>query len=242
MRLASLLLATQVFVDYDQQLGALGPPTVGSGFWHSPVNPGSSGQNRNVGKYDDPTTGTGTNLSRVTSTMPPGLGSGNGYELRWSFRGADGPYPSGDTLLRVFSNSTTSPILDLTRRLQVDVYSRHPIRIALVLSESACTAQPGQFENVGSNLQVVGGIGENALQASGSMGGWVLRRGWQTLDVDFSQITANRGLSGTGEDGQLNPASPGRAALNGFLFSPLASESGLQLMQEVYLDNWRFSG
>jgi hypothetical protein len=233
--------------DYDSRHGANSAPVVGAQFWHSPINTGSSGQNRNVGRWDHQgqITGAVPNISRVTASPPPGA-SGNAYELRWSFigtgTGTNRSLDPRDTFLRVFSSGSalTSPVIDTRMKLQFDVWTRHPLRVAIIVSEAPQSNPVGTSGSGSTPLEVIGGIGENALETHGKLGigGYVLApERWQTVTIDFSQATV-RSFADTG-NGILNPQTPFMVGLNSFAFTPLRAEGGFQLQHEVYLDNVR---
>lgn len=239
----------QTFVDYDNQLGGTAAPVLGSRYWHSDVHTTAAGQNKNVGRWNDPTqvnSGTAPNISRVAATAPAGLAQGNAYELRWSFIGTlaggtgNRSANEGDTFVRVFSAGPgmLNPVLDTSLLLQFDVWTAQPVRVAAIVSDAAQSAAVGS-PGAGTSLEVLGGSGDDALEATGQgFGGYVLTAGqWQTVTVDFSDITV-RTLSG---NGVFSPATANRGALNGLGFTPVDGEGGLQVQHEVYLDNFRLS-
>lgn len=244
----------QTFVDFDTRLGGNAAPTLNSAYWMQPITTTASGQNRNVGYWDDQTlenSATATNINRVSSSAPVGLGSGNTYEMRWSFIGTGAgtattsAYRSlneADTFLRAYSltangtNPMYNPVIDTSKLLQFDIWTAQPLRVALIASSAVQTAEVGAPSTTTTSLVVIGGTGADAIVPTvRGYGGYVLTAGsWQTVTVDFSSITT-RSLTGA-----WNPTG-NRGALNGLGFTPIDEEGGLQLQHEVYLDNFRLA-
>lgn len=241
----------QVIADFDTALGGQQTPTIGSSYWFNSVNSTTSGQNRNVGWYQDPfsqTTNTNQNISRLTANAPAGA-NGNAYEFQWAFMGVDPTQTTGgrsanpnETFLRTFSLTTgfRNPVIDTSQFLSFRVWTLQPVRVALIVSEAAQAGAVGTPGSATTPLEYIGGNGANALTGSGNdaPGGFVLTAGvWQTITVDFSTATV-RALTG---NGVLNPVTPNRVALSGLGFTPLPGEGDLMIAHEVYLDDFQLT-
>lgn len=258
----------QMIADYDNQLLATGPATAGlTTFWHSVVNTTSSGQNMNVGRWDDLTQVTGgttatNNISRIaglaaptTGPVPAGNGDDNAYELRWGFIGTGvGTNRNADpdqTFLRCFSgtgNRLVNPVLDLAKPLSFDIWTKEPVRLALVISEGDQSGRLVGASGVGgAPLECVGGPagGADQITASKALGGWVLPAGqWVTITIDWANpltySTRPAGFAGLGNGtiaGHAN--SPTVIGLGSFCFTPIAGTGGDLVSHEVYIDNVR---
>jgi hypothetical protein len=251
-----------VFVDYDNQLQSLNPPTVGARFWHSVVSTGASGQNRNVGRFDAATNAfvTGTGVSRVAdpamfNTETGQFVVGNTYQLRFAFIGEGTGTNRGlaqSTILRLFSAATTpptmvNPVLDTTQPVRFDIWSRAPIRVALLVSEAAQTAPVGGRGSGALPFEVIGGPEgtPDALDPASAtdvraFGGYVVPAGrWVTLTVNMSDPALYTIRNFVGGNAVLNPATPERVGLNSLLFSPVDGEGGTQVEHMIFLDFWR---
>ncbi|RYG25188.1 PEP-CTERM sorting domain-containing protein [bacterium] len=266
LTLLTLLLpgiaSAQSFVDYSTQPTNYTLPAAGSTWWHSAVNSNTAGQNANVGRYSNPNLYTATgnlNVSRVItqatlaseapSALTGNLSSDNAYQFKFGF-GEAGTITGASnvssnaaaTTLRVFAapSANGSAVIDTTKRVQVDVWTANPLRMALLIYEGSAAqdySTAGVFKTGVGSLEWMGGTGSDALRTTGAPGGFLLSSGWNTLTFDFSAATF-RGLTG---NGVFNPFTADRAAINGFFFSPDLNASNTYTAQahNVVMDNWR---
>lgn len=268
---ATLFAQETKIVDFDNQLLAVTNPTtyLGGRWFFSYVDTDSSGSNTNVGYYNDPTlqTATGqTNTSALwdgtSASVPAGNGTDNLYRLRFSFMAPwdplNGATPanrntdSNRTYLRAYFSQNRgtggvpdlkNPVIDITKKLRFDVYSKEPIRIALLLSEGALTTTTiGAPGSSATPLELMGGQAAtaDALKGTGSAGGFEIPAlTWTTVVVDIpnsANYTMRNFASG---NAVLDPITPGYASLAGLIFSPHAGNEALPTMHDVWIDNIR---
>jgi len=272
--------------DFDRALKGNKTPLAGGTFLFSPVNMNTSNQTQNVGLWNSPANPTGSgspvvpaNISRVagagnatTGPVPAGDRT-NAYEARFSFRGVVAALPSPnpenravnplDTFLRMFyagsaavPNGVFCPLVNITKTLKFDIWSKESLRVAVLIGEGAATASVPLAE-IGANgwlsgpLESLGGLGDNALQTTNrAQGGFAIQAGvWQTIEIPLNDplLFTIRSYVGLG-DGILtsNVVYPNFVSLNSFLFSPpkkvLATDpepGSLIVAHEVYIDNIR---
>lgn len=256
--------ATLIF-DFDNQLGATTAPVLDNRWAWATIDTATSGQNRNVGRWDNPNVVTSTtngNPIRVVDQtitfaagQPPARANqSNALNLRWSFTGGltngepNQSTNAADTWLRAFTDFGASPLrvpaIDITKPLSIDIYTVESLRITLVLRESDLTGiSVGQSGPLTGQIEVVGGPvgGPNAVATSGNgRGGFVVPAGqWTTITWDLPN-TANLSFRGiTGNNVLASLSGNNLVGLSGFGFAPLDGEGLLQKQHNVWIDNIR---
>jgi len=165
-------------------------------------------------------------LSQVTDTFPAGLSGARALRVNWIWNTSANPWLR---LTTASSANLPSPVVDLARRLDFDIYTGRAVKLAAGIRET--TNAPGTA--IGSNGGGAGGI--EWVGVTNVVGGQpqcvrtIAPGAWRHVSFDLATEPVR---SFSGGDGLLSTAS-GLASLEHLAFVP-ADGAGAY---DVYLDN-----